>query len=315
MNLTVKSGGTVQRVVFAGNRAVGVEVESGGETFTIEAAETVLCAGGIASPQLLLLSGVGPAAHLRDRGIPVVRDLPGVGKNLKDHPLITLDLVPAKGVALANRMPQIPTGLRYTASGSDIRNDMQMFLGSIGQENAGDPVRGASLYGSTGMFIHILLNATKSAGELTLRSADPSAKPRLEFRYLEDEWDVARLREAIRIAATLLEHEALGRMVEELVAPSRQIIESDAALDDWIHLNVATAFHSSGTCKMGPDSDPTAVVDQYCRVRGLENLRVVDLSVTPNVVRANTNATAIMIAERATEWIKRPDAGRVSRFD
>lgn len=302
LNLTVKAGVTVQRVVFEGTRAVGVEVESGGETFVVEAAETVLCAGGIASPQLLLLSGVGPAAHLRERSIPVLKDLPGVGQNLKDHPLITLDLVPAEGVALANRMPQIPTGLRYTAAGSDTRNDMQIFLGSIAQENAGDPVRGASVYGSTGMFIHILLNAAKSAGELTLTSADPSAKPRLEFRYLEDEWDVERLREAIRIAAMLLEHEALGRMVKELVAPSRQIIESDAALNDWIHQNVATAFHSSSTCKMGPDSDPTAVVDQYCRVRGLENIRVVDLSVAPDVVRANTNATAIMIAERVAGW-------------
>jgi choline dehydrogenase len=92
-------------------------------------------------------------------------------------------------------------------------------------------------------------------------------------------------------------------MVKELVAPSQRVMESDEALGDWIHQNVATAFHSSGTCKMGPESDPTSVVDQYCRVHGLEHLRVVDLSVAPDVVRANTNATAIMIAERASGWI------------
>ena len=303
LNLTVKAGVLGQRVVFDGNRAVGVEVESGGETFTVETEEVVLCAGGIASPQLLMLSGVGPADHLRELGIPVVKDLPGVGQNLRDHPLITLDLVPAEGVALAGKMPQTPTGLRYTAKGSDTRNDMQVYLGSMGQEDEGDPVRGSSVYGSTGMYIHILLNAAKSAGELSLISADPAAKPRLDFRYLEDEWDVARLREAIRVSAKLLENEALGPMVKELLAPSQQVIESDEALSDWIHQNVATAFHSSGTCKMGPESDPTAVVDQYCRVQGLEHLRVVDLSVAPDVVRANTNATAIMIAERASGWI------------
>lgn len=303
LNLTVKANVLAHRVVFDGKRAGGLEVESGGETFTVEAEEVVLCAGGIASPQLLMLSGIGPADRLRDLGIPVVKDLPGVGQNLRDHPLITLDLVPKEGVVLAGRIPQTPAGLRYTAEGSATRNDMLVSLGSMAQEDEGDPVRGSGVYGSTGMYIHIFLNAAKSAGELNLTSADPAARPRLDFRYLEDEWDVQRLREAIRMSVKLLEHEAFGPLIKELVAPSRDVIESDEALSNWIHQNIATAFHSCGTCKMGPESDPMAVVDQYCRVRGTDNLRVVDLSIAPNVVRANTNATAIMIAERAAGWI------------
>lgn len=303
LNLTVKANVLAHRVVFDRKRAVGVEVESGRETFTVEAEEVVLCAGGIASPQLLMLSGIGPADSLRDLGIPVIKDLPGVGQNLRDHPLITLDLVPKDGVALAGKIPQIPAGLRYTAKGSATRNDVQVFLGSMAQEGEGDPVRGSSVYGSTGMYIHILLNTAKSAGELNLTSADPATRPRLDFRYLEDEWDLQRLREAIRLSVKLLEHKTFRPLVKELVAPSQDVIESDELLSDWIHQNIATAFHSCGTCKMGPQSDPMAVVDQYCRVREIENLRVVDLSVAPDVVRANTNATAIMIAERAAGWI------------
>ncbi len=303
LNLTVKANVLGHRVVFDGKRAVGVEVESGGETFTVEAEEVVLCAGGIASPQLLMLSGVGPANHLRDLGIAVVKDLPGVGQNLRDHPLLTLDVVPKDGVALASKMPLLTAGLRYTAEGSATRNDIHVCLGSMAQEGEGDPVRGSSVYGSTGMYIIILLNAAKSAGELSLTSADPAARPRLDFHYLEDEWDLRRLREAVRLSVKLVEHEALGSMVKELVAPTRQVLDSDEDLTDWIQQNIATAFHTCGTCKMGPESDPMAVVDQYCRVRGVENLRVVDLSVAPDAVRANTNATAIMIAERAAGWI------------
>ena len=146
LNLTVRGGMTVRRVVFesgpAGSpRAVGIEGESGGEVFTVEGEETVLCAGGIASPQLLLLSGVGPADHLEEMGIPVVLDSPGVGRNLRDHPMALVDLEPAGGVALSKDVPRIQTGLRYTAEGSDLRNDMQITLTSYAGEGGGDPYR------------------------------------------------------------------------------------------------------------------------------------------------------------------------------
>ncbi len=308
LNLTVRGGVQARRVVFEGGsagspRAVGVEVESGGEVFTVEGEEIVLCAGGLASPQLLLLSGVGPSAHLQEMGIPVLLDSPGVGQNLRDHPMVLVDLEPRDGVALSEDVPRIQTGVRYTAEGSHLRNDMQITLTSYSGTGGGDPIAGAS-QSRNGKTLHftVILELAESSGELTLASTDPSAGPNIDYRYLEDEFDVRRLREAIRLCAGLTEHESFRPLVHGLAAPGPDDLETDEALDAWLHENISTTFHTCGSARMGPDGDPMAVVDQYCRVRGVEGLRVVDLSVAPNVVRANTNATAIMIAERAAVW-------------
>ena len=306
LNLTIKANVLAHRVLFAygdPTRAVGVEVESGGEKFTVEGSEIILCAGGIATPQLLLLSGVGPAGHLSDMGIPVVKDLPGVGQNLRDHPLVTIELEPKDGVKLSTTEPRIQSGLRYTAKGSDSRNDMQLFPSSFTGLRAGDPLQGRSPDRPQGLRITCILKLADSAGELTLNSADPNDPPHLEYRYFETEWDRKRMREAIHLSLKFLEHPAFGPLVERRLSPTDADVATDNALDAWLRQNVATTQHTSGTCKMGPESDPMAVVDQYCRVRGLQNLRVVDLSICPNVVRANTNATAIVIAERAAGWI------------
>lgn len=306
LNLTIKANVLAHRVLFAygdPTRAVGVEVESGGEKFTVEGSEIILCAGGIATPQLLLLSGVGPAGHLSDMGIPVVKDLPGVGQNLRDHPLVTIELEPKDGVKLSTTEPRIQSGLRYTAKGSDSRNDMQLFPSSFTGLRAGDPLQGRSPDRPQGLRITCILKLADSAGELTLNSADPNDPPHLEYRYFETEWDRKRMREAIHLSLKFLEHPVFGPLVERRLSPTDADVATDNALDAWLRQNVATTQHTSGTCKMGPESDPMAVVDQYCRVRGLQNLRVVDLSICPNVVRANTNATAIVIAERAAGWI------------
>ena len=303
LNLTVRGNAAARRVVFDGARAVGVEVESDGEAFTVEGEEIVLCAGGLASPQLLLLSGVGPAEHLREMGIPVVLDSPGVGRNLRDHPMALVELEPREGVALSEEVPRIQTGLRYTAEGSALRNDMQITLTSYRGDGGGDPIAGAGRM-RNGRTLHftVILELAESAGELTLASANPSDGPRIDYRYLEDEFDVRRMREGIRLCARLLEHDRFRPLVSGLAFPSDADLESDESLDAWLYENISTTFHTCGSCRMGPDGDPMAVVDQYCRVRGAEGLRVVDLSVAPNVVRANTNATAIMIAERAAVW-------------
>ena len=308
LNLTVRGGVSARRVVFEGGssgspRAVGVEVESGGEVFTVEGEEIVLCAGGLASPQLLLLSGVGPAGHLGEMGVPVVLDSPGVGKNLRDHPMALVEVDPAEGVELSEEAPRIQTGLRYTAEGSQLRNDMQITLTSYGGEGGGDPIAGSSR-SRNGRTLHftVILELAESQGELTLASTDPTVGPNIDYRYLEDEFDVRRVREGIRLCADLLEHDSFRPLVSGLAAPTEADLESDESLDAWIHENISTTFHTCGSCRMGPEGDGMAVVDQYCRVRGVEGLRVVDLSVAPNVVRANTNATAIMIAERASVW-------------
>ena len=289
--------------MFEGTRAVGVEAESGGEVFIIEGDEIVLCAGGIASPQLLMLSGIGPAGQLRELGIPEVLDSPGVGQNLRDHPMAMLDLEPREGVSLAEEAPRIQTGLRYTAEGSHLRNDMQITLTSYAGERGDDPITGSGR-GRNERTLHfsVILGLAESAGELTLVSTERTDGPSVDYRYLEDEFDVRRLREAIRLCAQLAEHERFRPLVNGLASLTKADLESDETLDAWLHENIATTFHTCGSCKMGPDSDPMAVVDQYCRVRGVQGLRVVDLSVAPNVVRANTNATAIMMAERVAEW-------------
>ena len=303
LNLTVKANVLTRRVLIEGDRATGVEVESNGERFVVEADQVVLAAGGIASPQLLLLSGVGPADHLRDLGIPVVRDLPGVGQNLRDHPLVTVELAVKDGVHLDVNGPRMQAGLRYTATGSSLRNDMQIFPANYGGPKTGDPLGGAWKTREIGVRLTCILELAFSVGELRLASNDPGQKPQLSYRYLEDTRDLERCREAVRICQRLLDHPSFQPIIDHWADPTDQDLVSDQALDAWLFQNISTAQHTCGTCKMGPDSDPMAVVDQYGRVKGITGLRVVDLSIAPNVVRANTNATAIMIGERVAGWI------------
>ena len=300
LNLTVRGGVSVRRVLFEGDRAVGVEVESGGQVFAVAGREIVLCAGAIASPQLLLLSGVGPAEDLRRLGLAVVADLPGVGRNLRDHPMALVELAPRDGVALALEVPRIQTGLRYSI---DRRNDMQITLTSYAGLGGGDPIAGAARR-RNGRTLHftVILELAESSGELSLASADPADKPLINYRYLESEADVRRMRHGVRLCADLLQHPGFRPLVGGLLAPGESDLQSDDALDAWLHENIATTFHTCGSCKMGSDDDPDAVVNWRGQVRGLRGLRVIDLSIAPEVVRANTNATAMMIAERAAVW-------------
>ncbi|MYC32522.1 MAG: mycofactocin system GMC family oxidoreductase MftG [Chloroflexi bacterium] len=298
LNLTIRANVRVRRILFDDLRAVGVEVESGEETFRIEAEQIVLCAGAIASPQLLLLSGVGPSEELRSLGIPVVKDLPGVGKNLRDHPLVPVRVKVKDDFPLDPDAPRIQTVLRYTASGSDARNDMQIFPSSFSTPLGGDP------FDNEGIRLTCMMELAESAGELTLQSTDPDVQPYIDCRYLEADWDRERMREAVRIVLRLLDHKQFGNIYDGLISPTADDLVSDEALDDWMLREVCIGQHLSGTCKMGPDSDAMAVVDQYCRVHGIENLRVADASVMPDVIRANTNCTTIMIGERVAEWIR-----------
>ena len=304
LNLTVRGGALVRRVLFQGSKATGVEVESGGQRFSAQGDQIALAAGGIATPQLLMLSGIGPAKHLSGVGIPVFRDLPGVGQNLRDHPMFTLELKTRDGFSLDLAGPRMQVGLRYTVEGSARRNDMQLFPSNYSGPGAGDHPNNARPPGGVGVRLTCMLELAESSGELLLASADPLDPPILDYRYLQSAEDVRRVRECIRLAQRLLEHSAFDSIVEGWLSPSDEDLASDEALESWLMRNVSTTQHTSGTCKMGPDSDPMAVVDQYCRVRGVENLRIADLSVAPQVVRANTNATAIMIGERVADWLK-----------
>ncbi len=298
LNLTVRGNVVVHRILFEGSRAVGVVAESGGEIFQVEANQIVLSGGAIASPQILMLSGVGPAEHLRALGIEVVRDVPGVGQNFRDHPMAPVRLRVRDDFPQDSEAPRIQAALRYTAEGSGLRNDMQILPSSFSFPLGGDPLAGE------GVRLSCILELAEGRGSVTLSSKDPHAQPDLYYGFLEAEADRARLREAVRICFELLEHEAFQGIVAGPLTPTYDDLKSEEALDDWLNRNVTTSQHLAGTCKMGPESDTEAVVDQYCRVRGLEGLWVADTSVMPNVVRANTNTTAIAIAERVSDWIK-----------
>ena len=297
LNLTVKAHVRVRRLLFAGKRVTGVEVESRGEQFAVEAKEIILTAGAIVSPQILMLSGVGPAEHLGQMGIPIVHALPGIGQNLRDHPNIRVPVQVQAGFPLDPKAPRTQLALRYTAQGSSDRNDIQIMQSSFSSPIGGDPLQ------AEGIRFTCILELAVSAGELRLTSTDPTVQPHLDYRYLEDPWDRQRLREAVRLCARLLQHEAYAAIVHQRLQPSDQELADDDALDAWLRHNVTTSQHISGTCKMGPASDPLAVVDQHCRVYGLAGIRVADASVMPNVIRANTNATTIMIAERVADFI------------
>ncbi len=186
--------------------------------------------------------------------------------------------------------------LRYTAEGSQTPNDMILSPSSLNTvvRPGDDPTQTVNC----GLYL------AAGSGELRLTSADPSVQPAMDYRYLREPWDRQRLRESVRLCVRLLRDPEYRDIIEELTDPSEADLASDESLDDWLLRNVSTSYHISGTCKMGPASDQMAVVDQYLRVHGLENLRVVDASIMPDIVRANTNVTTMMIAEKTADLIK-----------
>ena len=306
LNLTLRANCTARRVLFEGRRAVGVEVESGGEIFTVEGNEIILCGGAIASPQLLLLSGVGPAAHLNELGISPVCDLPGVGQGLRDHPTFFIPFKTRPGFTLDNTAPRLQVTLRYTAPGSPLRNDLQILMSNLINPRLypGDADDWESE--SLGVGMYAVINQEEAAGELRLTSADPHARPSLDFRFFEGEFDLARARELLRTCADIARHPAFADIIEQRLEPSDEELASDEALNAFIRRTVVSGQHLTSTCKMGPADDPLAVVNQYGQVYGVEGLRVADASVMPNCIRANTNLTTMMIGERIADFIKAP---------
>ena len=301
LNLTLRPNCTVYRILFDGKRATGLEVESGGEKFVVEANEIVLSSGAIGSPQLLMLSGVGPAAQLKELGIPVVLDKPGVGQNMRDHPSVWVDWKVREGYPLDGLAPRVQVCLRYTSGGSDLRNDIMVFMNSFATER---PNTGGDRMDGLGVRMNGILDLEVGSGELRLTSADPNVQPFLDYNYLQEEFDRRRMREMVRLCITLGEHQDFKNILTERVQPTDADLASDDALDAWLRREATTGQHISCTCKMGPASDPMAVVDQHGRVHGLEALRVVDASIMPNCVRANTNVTTMMIGERVSDFMK-----------
>src|SRR5262249_40928212 len=266
-NLTLRPDCLVHRVVFEGSRATGVVVQSGSETSTVQGEEIILSAGAIGSPHLLMLSGVGPADQLRPAGVPVKSDRPGVGQNLRDPPHMYALWRPQPGFPMDPERPRYQVALRYTAPESELRNDMQLLMVSFA---TGRVDRGGDGRTPVGIVIQPVLNLALGKGELRLQSSDPTRQPAPDFNLLGHPSDRRRLREAIQLCRSLGQDDEFAEILGARIAPTEEALASDAALDGWMMREVSTTNHISGTCKMGPASDPMAVVDQYGRVHGLE---------------------------------------------
>ena len=310
LNLTVRGGVYGRKVLFEGSRAVGVEAESGGEVYTLEADRVVLSAGAIRSPQLLMLSGIGPKDQLEQFGIPIVNELPGVGQSLWNHLGAQITFKVKDGMTLTAGLDAPHFGLHYTSEGSSELNDMALRVGTVvdEREERVPGVRTSYLTGDVpperAARITCTLGLPEGSGYVRLASADPGVQPSFNYCYLQHPDDMRRVREGLRFGNRLLESDAFKDVADHRIGPTDDILADDDALDLWIRQTVETARHVAGTCKMGPDSDPMAVVDQYCRVKGVQELWVVDSSVAPRIPRSGgLHPTALMIGERVADWI------------
>ena len=320
-NLEVRTDARVTQIIIEAGRAAGVRYLVRGTEETARAeAEVILAAGAIGSPQLLMLSGVGPADHLNDLGIIVHVDSPGVGANLSDHPVVTaMWHTPRTAGLWEESTPANLARWRFRHSGPLTSNvaeaggfsrtrpslpapDLQWhaLATPYEREGLGDPkTRAFSLL--------ITLVDVGSRGQVWLRSADPRHKPAIDPAYLSDGTDIEPLVEGVRMAREFAAAGALGKVCKDELAPGPDV-RTDAQMREYNRRDLGTLFHPVGTCAMGGDSrlaasKLTSVVDPELRVRGVERLRVVDASVMPVVPRGNTNAPTIAIAERAADLI------------
>ncbi|MDM0114969.1 GMC family oxidoreductase N-terminal domain-containing protein [Variovorax sp. J22R133] len=321
-NLTIKTEARTSRILFEGRRAVGVAYSQGGAEKEVRARrEVILTAGAFGSPQLLMLSGVGPGAELQRLGIPVLQDLPGVGENLHDHvdhiqsyktksTKETFGLSVGGSVRLAGEMAnwrfnrQGVITSNYAESGAFIRSspemerpDLQMVFVVAIVDN-----HGRKMHMGHGYSCHIEILAPHSRGNVRLASRDPFADPIIDPKILDDERDLHTLVKGVQMQMDILESSPFDPYRGKMnYAVQRNDVKGIA---EDIRNRADTQYHPVGTCKMGPDSDPMAVVDARLRVRGLEGLRVVDASVMPQVCAGNTNAPTIMIGEKASDLIR-----------
>jgi choline dehydrogenase len=277
-----------------------------GRTHEVRAGrEVILSAGAIGSPQLLLLSGVGPAEELKALGIPVVRDLPGVGQNLQDHPRVAITYSSQKPLGLSASERE-RAEREYAESHTGPLSSNGIGAGAFVKLSPDDPAPGIQLMPTTNPAAHTFsINAAlmhpRSRGSVRLRSTDPAEPPAILVNYLADERDMLGLVWGLEIARRIAESRALDAYRGEELGPGPGSWGRDA-LHAYIQDNVATFFHPVGTCRMG--SDELAVVDPELRVRGVEGLRVIDASVMPDLLSGATHAATVMIAEKGADLLR-----------
>jgi choline dehydrogenase len=303
--LTVRTGATATRVLLDGDRATGVEYVTGGRTVTAAASrEVVVTAGAFESPKLLLLSGIGAAGELRGHGVEARVELPGVGRNLHDHLLFGVAYESLRPLAAPQLLAEAGLFADSGFAADPDVPDLQFFFGPV--QFVDDRYR---TDGPGFTFAPILLHP-RSRGTVRLRSADPADQPLVDPRYLDHEADVRTLVRAIELARDIAGAAAFDGLRGRELAPGVDV--SDAgALAAYVRASASTVWHPVGTCRMGPSSDPGAVVDPRLRVHGVRGLRVADASVMPSIVSGNTNAAVVMIAEKAADLLKESEGTAV----
>jgi choline dehydrogenase len=319
-NLEVRSSALATSVVLDGRRAVGLRYQRGGTAHEVRARREVILSGGpINSPQLLKLSGIGPAAELREHGINVVADRPGVGENLQDHLEFYFQMAVSQPITLFSSQSLWAKGLigmrwmlRRDGLGATNHFETCGFIRSKAGIQFPDiqyhflPLAvsydGNSLATEHGMQAHVGPMRSKSRGWVKLRSANPADKPRVFFNYLSHAEDREEMRACVRLTREIFQQPAFAPYRGREIQPGADVVD-DEAIDAFIAAKVESAYHPSCSCKMGDPADPMAVVDPETRVIGMEALRVVDSSIMPSLTTGNLNAPTIMIGEKAADHI------------
>jgi len=299
-NLTIRANCLVDRLLFEGDRVRGIQLVDGSVQ---EGSRVTLCAGSIGSPAILMRSGVGPAHELEALGIQSVIDRPGVGARIWDHSAVPIRLVPNPGECIIGRDPRFQIMARLTAPGSSRPDDMQLVMTThldlrsapTLMKEAGVPVVAV---------LRVALMLPLGHGRLSLHSRDPAVPPKVDLNYCRDPEDTRRLIAGVRFAWKVLRNGPMADAYQRIAGLSEDIVGSDEQLESYVRANIGTYCHASGTVPIGADQDPDTVLDQKCRVRGMQNLYVADASVFPTIPSAVPNLTVMMLAERVAGWLK-----------
>jgi choline dehydrogenase len=327
-NLTVLTGALTRKVLVEEGRATGVEYEIGGALKTARAGEVILCGGTYNSPQLLLLSGIGPAEHLAEMGVPLVHDLPGVGGNLQEHPRVPLEFAAKGAVTFVNQLRfdraarsviqwylfgSGPFARQLNSANPMLRTDPRLAQPDI--QLFSNPVKLSAHLWFPGLVkspehafsADVILLHPHARGTVRLKSPDPRELPAIRLNLFDNEADFATARAGLRLARKIYATEPMAGLIDHENVPGAAV-HSDAEIDAHVRATAGTVQHPVGTCAMGVGSN--AVVDPELRVHGLAGLRVVDASVMPDVPGGNTNGPTIMIAEKAADLIRGRTAER-----
>jgi choline dehydrogenase-like flavoprotein len=303
----------------------------------VEGREIVLCAGALQTPQILLLSGIGSREELEKHGIVVVSDLPGVGKNLMDHPDVEITWRPKRKLASKKQRDSFQGALNFTSEGSPYNGDMEIIplikpiaAMLLVREESGlsafvkfaqrapealRALKGANLKRirqqartRNDLFIVAACNQPESRGRVSLVSANPKDLPAIEYNYMTNDSDRRRMRQVVRTATSILKSKAFETLFARMTELSDRTLDDDALLDKWIRSHLAPTFHAACTARMGPPSDLQAVVDQHGRVHGVSRLRVADISICPTIPTVGPASAAILIGERMADFIREDEA-------